>query len=83
MSDPQVLNQPLVNKSDTVTPPDMGEMEPATGFNKSVILTGRNPTNDIAQRLPEAVNPKIVVTTPGAPGSDYGPQPEVIPMPGS
>jgi len=83
MSDPAVINQPMVNKSDTVTVPDVGEQDPATGFNKSVILDGRNPTNDIAQPLPEAVNPKIIVTTPGAVGSDYGAEAEVIPTPGA
>lgn len=78
----QVLDTPLVNKSDTVTPPETGPTIPATGMAVSVQKTGRDPTNFIAQPLPETVNPVIVDANKGVPGTSNASESQVIPTPG-
>lgn len=76
MSNPKVLNQLPVNKSDTVTIPNMGEREPTTGFAKSIITTGKDPTNFISNPSPQTL--RIV---PSISGEESHPQ--VIPTPGA
>lgn len=79
----EVIDTPLHNYSDTVTRPPTGPTIPATGGALSVQQTGMDPTNAIGQRLPEAVNPVVVDSSLGAPGTSNSKESKVVPTPGA
>ncbi len=82
---PAVIDQPMVNKSDTATPSPTGEILPFNGMAKSIVENGTDPTNFISQPLPEAVNPTVVDAQKGAAGTYESDEsnPAVIPTPGA
>jgi len=49
---PEVVVQELVKQATPITDPTFGEVIPSSGMAKSVVETGRDPTNDIPNPLP-------------------------------
>lgn len=65
MANPEVLDTPIPRQADTVTEPARGPFNPCTGQPEAVLKTGIDPTQLIANPLPQSDNPVIIDAASG------------------